>query len=138
MRKGFCLLGISMGTIDDVRRWLKKIPLWRELGKIPERMTALEKRMAGSKPIEARARRKMRNGCGELGLRLQSSRIVEEATNKYIKLKWKCEKCGLTIEKLNSVDLCDFLLDHLPHIRLFFCNGNEFSVWEAAAGRIGS
>jgi hypothetical protein len=31
-----------MGVIDDVRKWLKEIPLWQELEKIPRRMDELE------------------------------------------------------------------------------------------------
>jgi hypothetical protein len=35
-----------MGTLEDVRQWLKDIPLWRELGTIPDRTAALEQRVA--------------------------------------------------------------------------------------------
>ena len=34
-----------MGTLEDVRNWLKEIPLWRELGTIPDRTAALEKKV---------------------------------------------------------------------------------------------
>jgi len=88
-----------MGAIEDFRQWLKEIPLLQELSKVPDRMAALEKRMAEMEAQLKPAPGERCDGCGELGLRLQSSRVVGEAANKYTKLKWKCEKCGLTIEE---------------------------------------
>jgi hypothetical protein len=35
-----------MGVIDDVRKWLNDVPLWKELSTIPDRTAALEKRVA--------------------------------------------------------------------------------------------
>jgi hypothetical protein len=35
-----------MGVLDDVRKWLNDVPLWKELGTIPDRTAALEKRVA--------------------------------------------------------------------------------------------
>jgi hypothetical protein len=90
----------SMGALEDVRKWLKEIPLWQELSKVPERVTALEKRMTELEAQLKPAPGERCDGCGELGLRLQSSRIVGEAANKYTKLKWKCQKCGLSIEEV--------------------------------------
>jgi hypothetical protein len=29
-----------MGAIEDVRKWLADMPLWREFGKMPDRMEA--------------------------------------------------------------------------------------------------
>jgi hypothetical protein len=89
-----------MGTLDDVRQWLKEIPLWRELGTIPDRTAALEKRISELEAQLKPAPGERCEGCGELGLRLQSSRIVGDPANKYTKLKWKCEKCGLSIEEI--------------------------------------
>ena len=51
-----------MGVLDDVRNWLKEIPLWRELETIPRRMEELEarvralekalERVAGVEPVD--------------------------------------------------------------------------------------
>jgi hypothetical protein len=35
-----------MGVLEDVRNWLKEIPLWRELETIPKRTDDLELRIA--------------------------------------------------------------------------------------------
>lgn len=35
-----------MGVLEDVRNWLKEVPLWKELQNVPERVTALERRLA--------------------------------------------------------------------------------------------
>jgi hypothetical protein len=35
-----------MGVLEDVRKWLCEIPLWKEHGTIPDRTAELEKRVA--------------------------------------------------------------------------------------------
>ncbi|WP_157088122.1 hypothetical protein [Bradyrhizobium jicamae] len=35
-----------MGVLDDVRKWLNDVPLWKELGTIPDRTKALEEKVA--------------------------------------------------------------------------------------------
>lgn len=35
-----------MGVIEDVRKWLNDVPLWKELGTIPDRTKALEEKVA--------------------------------------------------------------------------------------------
>jgi hypothetical protein len=35
-----------MGVLDDVRKWLDDVPLWKELGTIPDRTKALEDKVA--------------------------------------------------------------------------------------------
>lgn len=61
-----------MGALEDLRQWLKEIPLWNELSKVPDRTMALEKRVA-----ELEDRLKVRPGetcpkCGEHTVRLTS------------------------------------------------------------------
>lgn len=89
-----------MGTLEDIRNWLKEIPLWQELGKVPDKLAAIEKRIAELEAQLKPAPGERCDGCGQLGLRLQSSRIVGDPAHKYTKLKWKCEKCGLLFEEI--------------------------------------
>jgi len=35
----------QMGALEDVRNWLKEIPLWQELNKVPDGVSALEKKL---------------------------------------------------------------------------------------------
>jgi hypothetical protein len=35
-----------MGVLDDVRKWLNDVPLWKELGTIPDRTKVLEEKVA--------------------------------------------------------------------------------------------
>lgn len=50
-----------MGVIDDVRKWLKEIPLWQQLETIPRRTDELEARVAAlEKKLE---RSEMRCAC---------------------------------------------------------------------------
>jgi hypothetical protein len=35
-----------MGVLDDVRKWLNDVPLWKELGTIPDRTKVLEAKVA--------------------------------------------------------------------------------------------
>ena len=88
-----------MGAIEDVRNWLKEIPLWQELSKVPDRMTAVEKRLAELEAKSQPAPGERCDGCGCLSLRLESSRIVGPQGQKYTKLKWKCKNCGKTFEE---------------------------------------
>ena len=89
----------GMGAIEDLRNWLKEIPLWQELGKVPERVTAVEKRLAELEAKLQPAPGKRCDGCGHLSLRLESSRVVGSEAQKYTKLKWKCENCGKGFEE---------------------------------------
>jgi hypothetical protein len=81
----------QMGTLEDVRNWLKEIPLWRELGTIPDRTAVLEKRveeleskLGGKWPAD------ICRHCGERAARLEYSRVE---TNGVEVTRWDCEKC---------------------------------------------
>lgn len=80
-----------MGAIEDVRKWLADMPLWRELGKMPDRMAAIEARMTAMEE-----RLKTRPGetcpkCGEHTMRLsQSSRVVGEYGKQQRTDHWAC------------------------------------------------
>jgi uncharacterized protein with PIN domain len=88
-----------MGAIEDVRNWLKEIPLWQALGKVPDRLTAIEKRLAELEAKLQPAPGERCDGCGHLSLRLESSRIVGSDGQKYTKQKWKCDNCGKRFEE---------------------------------------
>jgi uncharacterized protein with PIN domain len=88
-----------MSILEDIRQWIKDTELGRQLGQMPERMAQLEKRVAGLEAKLEPAPGRRCESCGELALRLESSRIVGEANHKYTKSKWKCQSCGKTFEK---------------------------------------
>jgi hypothetical protein len=80
-----------MGVLDDVRKWLNDVPLWKELGTIPDRTALLEKRvtelenkLGGKWPAD------VCRHCGERAARLGYSRL-----EKTIEVsRWDCEICG--------------------------------------------
>jgi uncharacterized protein with PIN domain len=88
-----------MGALDDLRKWLKEIPLWQELSKVPDRMAELERRVANLEAQLKPAPPERCDACGELGLRLESARIVGPTAHKYTKLIWNCTKCGKSFEE---------------------------------------
>ena len=90
-----------MGVIDDVRKWLKEIPVWQELEKVPDRMTALETRMSA---LEERL--KPRPGetcpkCGEHTVRLtRAGRVMGDAPNAWRRDAYACTNCDHTEERV--------------------------------------
>jgi hypothetical protein len=66
----------SMGTIGDLRRLLKDIPIWRDLGTLPDRVAALEKQV---KALEEKLGEKWPPDicrlCGARGARLAHSHL---------------------------------------------------------------
>ncbi len=79
-----------MGALEDVRNWLKEIPLWRELGTIPDRTAALEKRveelerkLGGKWPADV---------CRLCGAR--AARIGHSHLEKNVEVsRWDCGEC---------------------------------------------
>lgn len=84
-----------MGVIDDVRKWLKEIPIWQELEKVPDRMTELETRMS---TLEERL--KTRPGetcpaCGEHAMRVTfSGGRRGDGARQHRADQWTCKECG--------------------------------------------
>lgn len=94
-----------MGVIEDVRKWLADMPLWRELGKMPDRMTAIEARMAAMED-----RLKTRPGetcpkCGEHAMRLKTpGRRLGGGGNEYRYDVWEYSNCQYTEERTVHLD----------------------------------
>ena len=95
-----------MGALEDLRQWLKEIPLWQELGKVPDRMAALEKRVA-----DLEDRLKVRPGetcpkCGEHTVRLSEVGTRRGSMGKEIRYDtYECASPG-----------CDFREQRAVHI----------------------
>jgi hypothetical protein len=62
-----------MGVIDDVRKWLKEIPLWQQLETIPHRTDELETRITA---LENKLERAPGDACPKCGAR--AMRLSEE------------------------------------------------------------
>jgi hypothetical protein len=80
-----------MGLLEDIRKILADIPLWKELGTIPDRTSELEKRVAelenklgGKWPAD------VCRHCGERAARLAYSRLEKTVEVS----RWDCEACG--------------------------------------------
>jgi len=83
-----------MGVLDDVRKRLNDVPLWKELGTIPDRTKALEEKvleleikLSGKWPAD------VCKFCGERGMRLYHSfpGLDSKGTARE---DWRCEKCN--------------------------------------------
>jgi hypothetical protein len=60
-----------VGVLEDVRNWLKEIPLWRDLEKIPARTDALEARVAALEKALERVPGDACPKCGARAMRLK-------------------------------------------------------------------
>ncbi|CAN7450195.1 hypothetical protein LJR235_002898 [Pararhizobium sp. LjRoot235] len=90
-----------MGVIEDVRKWLKEIPIWQELEKVPDRLTALEERMD---KLEARLERRPGDTCDTCGehamRRTRTGRVMGNFGAQVRQDIWTCEKCGATEQRV--------------------------------------
>ncbi len=70
-----------MGVLEDVRSWLKEIPLLQKLGKIPARTDALEKRVSALEKALERVPGEACPTCGARAMRLdeQGRRLGADA-----------------------------------------------------------
>lgn len=84
-----------MGVIDDIRKWLKEIPIWQELEKVPGRMELMEERMAR---LEARLERRPGDTCDSCGehtmRRTKVGRVVGSFGKQEREDIWTCENCS--------------------------------------------
>ena len=80
-----------MGVLDDVRKWLNDVPLWKELGTIPDRTKVLEDKVLElEKKLNGRWPPDVCKFCGERGMRLHNSFPDPKGARE----DWKCEKCN--------------------------------------------
>lgn len=88
----------------DVNDLLEKIPVWRALVGLPDRVEALEKRIAELESRLERAPGDTCPACGALAMRLErEGRRMGSGSNGYRHDKWKCSECGHTTERKVSV-----------------------------------
>jgi hypothetical protein len=80
-----------MGTLEDIRKWLKEIPLWKELDTIPARTAALEKRVT---ELEDKLNGKWPPDvcrlCGERAARIGNT-VLDKTTEIS---RWDCTACN--------------------------------------------
>jgi hypothetical protein len=90
-----------MGVIDDVRKWLKEIPLWQELEKIPLRTDELEKRVSALEKALAKVPGEACPKCGARAMRLSQPGRVLGGRTAYRFDEWTCTAngCGYTEER---------------------------------------
>jgi hypothetical protein len=83
-----------MGTLEDIRNWLKEIPLWRELQTIPRRTDELEARVS---VLEKKLERVPGDACPKCGvraMRLQTaSRRLGPDEKAFRFDTWVCGEC---------------------------------------------
>lgn len=81
-----------MGVIEDVRKALADVPLWKRLGVIPDEVDDLKRRVA---ELEAKLGGKwppdVCRFCGERACRLSDSGYAQ---NGVVEETWTCSACG--------------------------------------------
>ena len=88
-----------MGVLDDVRKWLKEIPLWQDLEKVPRRMDELEARVAA---LEKALERVPGDACPKCGARaMRLTNLGRRLGDAYRFDTWTCGSpgCGHTEER---------------------------------------
>lgn len=87
-----------MSTVESILALLNKWPAWKRITAAPERIDALEKRVAALENMLQRAPGEKCPGCGQLALRATGERpdpgplgMVGSKFRDY-----KCEHCGYT------------------------------------------
>lgn len=82
-----------MGVLDDVRRWLKEIPIWQELEQVPGKMQDLERRVeALEKRLETRPGETCPK-CGEHTMRLKTTGRRTGPMGVLRFDQWACTAC---------------------------------------------
>lgn len=80
-----------MGVVGDVIDALQKLPWWKRLGDVPDRLEILEGKVAELAAQLEPAPGRRCEGCGHLTLRLWDSRWVGEQRAKYLRQTWHCQ-----------------------------------------------
>ncbi|MBR0990003.1 hypothetical protein JQ580_04645 [Bradyrhizobium japonicum] len=90
-----------MGVLDDVRKWLNDVPLWKELGTIPDRTAALEKKVAAlEEQLNGKYPADICLKCGSRSMRARSS-FGPNAKGMMTQM-WQCQDaaCNFHEERL--------------------------------------
>ncbi|MDX0438855.1 hypothetical protein GOD90_27350 [Sinorhizobium medicae] len=84
-----------MGMLEDIRKWLKEIPIWQELEKVPSKLEALEARVSALEDRLKTRPGETCNKCGEHTMRLkEAGRVMGSFGNRERLDTWSCTNCG--------------------------------------------
>lgn len=88
------LVGMVKMGAKDIFDILEKIPLWKRMVATPDRLDALEKRLAEvEKLLNGKAPPEFCERCGERGMRLTSRRLAGDKPQR-VREDWHCKDCG--------------------------------------------
>ena len=80
-----------MGAIEDVRKWLADVPLWKRLGTVPDEIDELKRRVADLEgKLDGKWPPDVCRFCGERAVRLRTAMASDKAT---ILERWHCGQC---------------------------------------------
>jgi hypothetical protein len=88
-----------MGFLEDLRNWLKEIPLWQELEKIPRRTDQLEARVTALEKALERVPGGACPRCGARAMRLTDPGRRLGGKDAYRFDTWACKECDYTEER---------------------------------------
>jgi len=89
-----------MSTLEGILQLLDKWPAWKRIRQAPERLDALEKRVAELESRLERAPGEACPRCGELTWRVSKSHPDRDFGDHGITIRtMKCEKCGFEEEQ---------------------------------------
>jgi predicted nucleic-acid-binding Zn-ribbon protein len=88
-----------VGVLDDVRKWLKEIPLWQELEQIPRRTDELEARVSALEKALARVPGEACPKCGARAMRLKVEGRRLGGKDAYRFDTWACQECDYSEER---------------------------------------
>jgi hypothetical protein len=95
-----------MGVLEDVRNWLKEIPLWQELEKIPRRMDDLEARVSALEKALERVPGDACPKCEMRAMRLKQAGSPRGGKGNWARLDtWSCTADGCDHVEMRQVRL---------------------------------
>jgi hypothetical protein len=91
-----------VGVLDDVRKWLNDVPLWKELGTVPDRVKALEQRVV---ELEEKLNGKYpADICPKCGSRTMRATASYGPTEKgFMMQDWKCQDNGCNYQETRTI-----------------------------------
>ena len=82
-----------MGAIDDIAKLLERLPFWKRLAPLPDKVDALEKRVSDLEALlNGKVPPDVCKKCGERAMRLEDSRLVGEKPQR-VREDWFCQAC---------------------------------------------